>query len=129
MTMKLYRILFDNEPSFIEAESFGDAVTLWRKVFEATEDCEAPEPESVELVHHEAAVRVDLPRRELARLVEVIDAAGLQNLSNGVQLGATSWLVEASEALKAARTALGVKLCECGEPAVDMGFCEKHVPF
>lgn len=42
----------------------------------------------------------------LERLIAVIDMAGLLNLSNGVQLGQTSWYVKASDALEAARTAI-----------------------
>jgi hypothetical protein len=45
-------------------------------------------------------------RRALSHLVEVIDAAGLLNLSNGVQLGPTVWYVKASEAMDIARAAL-----------------------
>jgi hypothetical protein len=42
----------------------------------------------------------------LVELVWVIDRAGLLNLSNGVQLGQTSWYVKASDRLEAARTAI-----------------------
>jgi hypothetical protein len=42
----------------------------------------------------------------LADLIDVIDAAGLLNLSNGVQLGQTSWYVKASERLELARAAV-----------------------
>lgn len=43
-------------------------------------------------------------------MIEIIDNAGLLNLSNGVQLGATSWYVKAhdqTEAVRAALAALG----------------------
>jgi FtsZ-binding cell division protein ZapB len=46
-------------------------------------------------------------RDALESLVEIIDKAGLSNLSNGVQLGQTSWYVKASDRLDTARTALG----------------------
>ena len=36
----------------------------------------------------------------LRELVDIINAAGLINLSNGVQLGQTSWFVKASDRLK-----------------------------
>ena len=39
-------------------------------------------------------------------VLRVIDAAGLINLSNGVQLGPTVWYVKASEATDYARAAL-----------------------
>lgn len=42
----------------------------------------------------------------LERLVFVIDAAGLHNLTNGVQLGQTSWFIKASDAVADARAAL-----------------------
>lgn len=42
----------------------------------------------------------------LSDLVEIIDKAGLLNLSNGVQLGATSWYCKASERLEYARAVL-----------------------
>lgn len=39
-------------------------------------------------------------------LVVVIKAAGLANLSNGVQLGQTAWFVKASDAMTSAKSAL-----------------------
>lgn len=42
----------------------------------------------------------------LEGLVSIIDAAGLHNLCDGVQLGASSWYVKAVERLTAARAAL-----------------------
>jgi len=45
-------------------------------------------------------------REALESLVEIIDKAGLLNLSNGVQLGQTSWYVKASDRLEFARAAL-----------------------
>ncbi len=50
--------------------------------------------------HNRALIEV------LTALVSVIDAAGLLNLSNGVQLGPTSWYVKASDVLDSARAAL-----------------------
>jgi predicted RNase H-like HicB family nuclease len=45
-------------------------------------------------------------REALAGLMHVIDAAGLHNLSRGVQLGPISWFVKASDACDTARAAL-----------------------
>lgn len=42
----------------------------------------------------------------LANLIEIVDRAGLLNLSNGVQLGQTSWYAKASDRLDAARAAI-----------------------
>lgn len=42
----------------------------------------------------------------LADLLKLIDAAGLLNLSNGVQLGQTAWYVKMTDATNYARTAL-----------------------
>ena len=54
----------------------------------------------------------------LQELVDVIDAAGLLNLSNGVQLGQTSWYVKASDSLANAKSVLEVAALqqEQGEP-------------
>ncbi len=38
--------------------------------------------------------------------LNLIDAAGLHNLSNGVQVGPTAWFVKASDATRALREAL-----------------------
>ena len=48
----------------------------------------------------------DEMQRALGRLVQLIDAAGLDNLTNGVQLGPTSWFVKMSDALAAAKELL-----------------------
>jgi hypothetical protein len=71
---------------------------------------------------------VYVARREVADLrdhlgacVGLIDAAGLLNLSRGVQLGATSWFVKASDAFDAARAALKP------QPASGLVVCE-HCP-
>ncbi len=42
----------------------------------------------------------------LTHLVKVIEAAGLLNLSNGVQLGPTVWYVKACDAIDYARRAI-----------------------
>lgn len=42
----------------------------------------------------------------LSDLVAIIEKAGLLNLSNGVELGATSWYAKASERLELAKAAL-----------------------
>lgn len=43
---------------------------------------------------------------QLKRLVNLIDAAGLHNLSSGVQLGQLSWHAKAYDAMQNARAAL-----------------------
>ena len=43
----------------------------------------------------------------LEGLISVIEAAGLLNLSKGVQLGSTVWFVKASDALKYAKQVTG----------------------
>lgn len=48
----------------------------------------------------------DAARDALAQVVKLIDAAGLHNLSNGVQLGPTSWFVKMSDAMAAAKELL-----------------------
>jgi UDP-hydrolysing UDP-N-acetyl-D-glucosamine 2-epimerase len=48
----------------------------------------------------------DKLRKALEGLVEIIDKAGLINLKNGVQLGATSWYVKAYDRIEYARAAL-----------------------
>ncbi len=52
----------------------------------------------------------------LEGLVRVIEAAGLHNLSNGVQLGPTVWFVKASDALKYAKQVIGQSpVCEADD--------------
>lgn len=58
----------------------------------------------------EAGRRAEWERAEslnsaIIGLLDVIDAAGLKNLVNGVQLGPTVWFVKASEAIDIARQA------------------------
>lgn len=53
-----------------------------------------------------AEARVRELEGALRELVWIIDKAGLLNLSNGVQLGQTSWYVKAYDRLEAARAAL-----------------------
>jgi hypothetical protein len=60
-------------------------------------------------------------RDHLGACVRLVDAAGLLNLSRGVQLGATSWYVKASDAFNAARAALKP------QPATGLVVCE-HCP-
>ena len=43
----------------------------------------------------------------LEQLISVIEAAGLLNLSHGVQLGSTVWYVKASDALNYAKQVTG----------------------
>lgn len=54
------------------------------------------------------AIEHDCGTREALRdLVAIIDAAGLHNLSNGVQLGRTSWYVKAGDRMAYARRFIG----------------------
>lgn len=46
---------------------------------------------------------------KLKCLVNIIDAAGLLNLSRGVELGNTSWYIKASDALTCARAAIAAQ--------------------
>jgi hypothetical protein len=55
-------------------------------------------------------------RDALTGLVAIIDMAGLLNLSNGVQLGPTSWYVKASDRLESARAALASQDGQPKEP-------------
>jgi hypothetical protein len=48
-------------------------------------------------------------REALEGLVEVIEAAGLENLLRGVQLGQTVWYVKASDAMASAKAALAAQ--------------------
>lgn len=50
----------------------------------------------------------------LKSLVEIIDKAGVENLSNGVQLGRTSWYVKATNRLEYAHAA--IKKAEGAKP-------------
>lgn len=45
----------------------------------------------------------------LRRIVELIQKAGVHNLSRGVQLGAISWAVKMGDALQAAEITLGME--------------------
>ena len=66
------------------------------------------EAQEAEILHH-YYIRLDVAnevREALEGLADIIDAAGLTNLSNGVQLGALSWHVKASERLGFAREVL-----------------------
>lgn len=47
------------------------------------------------------------PREALRDLVEIIDRAGLHNLSRGVELGQTVWYVKASDRITYARHVIG----------------------
>jgi len=53
-----------------------------------------------------AEARLKRVENALRELVWIIDKAGLLNLSNGVQLGQTSWYVKANDRLEGARAAL-----------------------
>lgn len=66
-------------------------------------------------------------RDALTNLLDLIDTAGLINLSKGVQLGATSWYVKASDAVALAKQVLSVdsepvqavEPAECGSYAIN----------
>lgn len=68
---------------------------------EARLECEAFR----ELARKRGEAEEDL-RDSLQDLVTIINKAGLLNLSRGVELGATSWYVKASDRLKQAEWAL-----------------------
>ena len=58
--MKLYRVLFDGRPYWVEAPSFGEAVKVWRSHVQELWGMEytgEEEPESVELMHDESVIR------------------------------------------------------------------------
>ena len=56
--MKLYRIDFDGESDYVEAESFSAAITIWRDYNVSVNDMDADaEPESVTLTHDGPALR------------------------------------------------------------------------
>ena len=59
--MNLYRVVFDGQPDFVEAETFSRAIELWRaKLISENEPDDFEdnvEPESVELVHESPVVR------------------------------------------------------------------------
>lgn len=61
--------------------------------------------ETAEEVRRKLAAHDDL-LAALKGLVGIIDSAGLQNLTNGVELGPTVWFVKASEAMEFARDAI-----------------------
>ena len=56
-----------------------------------------------------ATAQVEQLREALEGIVKVIETAGLQNLSNGVQLGATAWFVKAEDAVNYAKSTLAAK--------------------
>lgn len=59
--MKLYKVTFDDQPDFIEAENLRDAITIWRGNLLKTNDNDPDfidiDPESAELVHDEPVLR------------------------------------------------------------------------
>ena len=59
--------------------------------------------------NQQAYVRADIADVRLVALVnllDVLDAAGLNNLARGVQLGRTSWLVKARDRVSDAKAAV-----------------------
>lgn len=59
--MKLYRIVFDNDPDYVEASNLANAVVIW-KAHLLTKNNNDPdlvdvEPESIELAHDEPVLR------------------------------------------------------------------------
>ena len=56
--MKLYKIDFDGESDYVEAESFTAAITIWRDYNVRVNDMDADaEPDSVTLMHDGPALR------------------------------------------------------------------------
>lgn len=58
--MRLYRILFDAQPEFVEAADLGNAVRIWRQKKSVDWDDEydgTEEPESIELLHDGPVLR------------------------------------------------------------------------
>lgn len=58
--MKLYRVTFDDQPTYVEARYFAEAIELWscHMAKEQGADWDGDEePEEVALVHDEAVVR------------------------------------------------------------------------
>ena len=61
--MKLYRIEYDGDPDYIEAESFGAAIKVWREVIVPRDDIDPEaEPESVTLISDKPVVRAPTPQ-------------------------------------------------------------------
>lgn len=58
-------------------------------------------------------------REAVVSLLRLIDAAGLHNLSTGVQFGPTVWYVKASDELARVRAALGDDAPEAPPPTAD----------
>ena len=59
--IKLYHVQFDWQSYWIEADSFANAVTVWKdhvKELWGTEYDGSEEPESVHLVHNEPVLRM-----------------------------------------------------------------------
>lgn len=113
--MNLYRVRWDGEDEFVEAQRFGDAVALWRAEmvrrwklsgeYEAGHD-DSIEPEEVHLVsecrvnpviraEQDIQIRFDgPPAHEAGRFVEVEDAEGKSvHVGEWVQDG-TDWLLK-----------------------------------
>lgn len=78
----LYRILFDNQPDYVEADNFTRAIDLWREHLIASNEPgdfdESVQPESVELVHEEYVLRkkpfcttCDLDRGGIPEIIDV----------------------------------------------------------
>lgn len=71
----------------------------------------------------------DRAQAALAGLVKIIDKAGLMNLSNGVELGQTSWYVKANDSLEFARTQLpACKKCGAKSAELEDGLCGNCAP-
>ena len=54
--MNLYLIVSNDEQDYIEAESFGDAIAVW-KDFLYRQGVEAEDPDSVTVVYDQAVLR------------------------------------------------------------------------
>jgi hypothetical protein len=59
--MRLYRVVFDSVPEFVEAQSLGEAVRIWLTNLIAENEPgdfdDGQEPDSVELVHGSPVLR------------------------------------------------------------------------
>lgn len=67
--MSLYRLIYDNDDNFVEAETFSEAIELWRAVkrVEWGEDFQlGDEPYSCQLIYDKPVIRAGSLEAELA---------------------------------------------------------------
>lgn len=57
--MNLYRVTFDDQDDYVEAKTFGEAITVWRAALKVDDDWvdDTTEPQSVELVADKPVMR------------------------------------------------------------------------